>query len=62
MKILCLHGNGMSGAFFEMQTLAFRKLLGDEHEYVFLDGQLESDCVLGRLLFTRYPVPSLTCW
>lgn len=46
----------MSGAFFEMQTLTFRKLLGDEHEYVFLDGQLESDCVLGRLLLAWYRV------
>ena len=60
MKILCLRGNGMSGAFFEMQTLAFRKLLGDEHEYVFLDGQLESDCVLGMPFFARYRVYPLT--
>jgi hypothetical protein len=48
MKILCLHGNNTSGAIFAVQSLAFRKLLGDDHEYVFLDGELESDCVIGK--------------
>ncbi|KAH6677570.1 serine hydrolase FSH [Halenospora varia] len=47
MKILCLHGNGMSGKLFEVQTAAFRRLLGDGHEYTFLDGLLESSCVIG---------------
>jgi len=50
MKILCLHGNNMSGALLAIQTNTFRRLLGDhEHEYVFLDGEIESSCVIGKL-------------
>jgi hypothetical protein len=59
MKILCLHGNNMSGALLAVQTNTFRRLLGgDEHEYVFLDGEIESTCVIGNLSsekVTKYP-------
>ncbi|KAL5323099.1 hypothetical protein ACEPPN_007627 [Leptodophora sp. 'Broadleaf-Isolate-01'] len=41
MKILCLHGILSSGALFEFQTGAFRKLLGEDHEYIFTDGEIE---------------------
>ncbi|KAH6721042.1 serine hydrolase-domain-containing protein [Leptodontidium sp. MPI-SDFR-AT-0119] len=41
MKILCLHGILSSGALFEFQTGAFRKLLGEDHEYIFIDGEIE---------------------
>jgi hypothetical protein len=44
----------MSGALFNVQTAAFRRLLGDGHEYTFLDGLLDSSCVLGR---SRIPDP-----
>ena len=41
MKILCLHGMLTSGAIFEFQTAAFRNLLGNDYEYVFIDGEVE---------------------
>lgn len=38
----------MSGALLAIQTNTFRRLLGGhEHEYVFLDGEIESSCVIG---------------
>lgn len=40
MKFLCLHGYGTSGAIFEKQITAIRYALGDEHEWVFLDGEV----------------------
>jgi hypothetical protein len=48
MRILCLHGNGTSGAFFSFQTASFRRLLGEEYEYLFLDGPIECDCAAGE--------------
>ncbi|PVH76706.1 hypothetical protein DL98DRAFT_425086 [Cadophora sp. DSE1049] len=41
MKILCLHGILTSSAVFEFQTAPFRKLLGEDYEYVFIDGKIE---------------------
>ncbi|RDL33233.1 uncharacterized protein BP5553_08672 [Venustampulla echinocandica] len=55
MRILCLHGNGMNGTLLGVQTAAFRRLLGDGHEYTFLDGQLESDCVIGLEKVSKGP-------
>ncbi|KAB5576460.1 serine hydrolase-domain-containing protein [Coniochaeta sp. 2T2.1] len=37
MKVLCLHGQGTSGAIFESQTAAFRSKLGPSYTFDFPD-------------------------
>ena len=39
MKILCLHGYGTSGEIFRQQLTSIIQVLGEDHEYVFLDGE-----------------------
>ncbi len=41
MKFLCLHGYGTSSEIFEQQFSNIAKALGDSHEYVYLDGEIE---------------------
>lgn len=41
MKFLCLHGYGTSSEIFEQQFSSIAKALGDSHEYVYLDGEVE---------------------
>ncbi|ORX94600.1 serine hydrolase FSH [Clohesyomyces aquaticus] len=40
MRFLCFHGMGTNGKIFEIQTSRLRNTLGNEHEYVFLDGSI----------------------
>ncbi|KAH8912858.1 hypothetical protein BR93DRAFT_933788 [Coniochaeta sp. PMI_546] len=37
MKLLCLHGQGTSGAIFKSQTAAFRSKLGPDYTFDFVD-------------------------
>lgn len=41
MKLLCLHGYGTSATIFEQQLARILEALGDEHEYVFLEGEVQ---------------------
>jgi hypothetical protein len=41
MKFLCLHGYGTSSEIFEQQFSSIAQALGEHHEYVYLDGEVE---------------------
>eukprot|EP00747_Dinoflagellata_sp_TGD_P187076 gnl/TRDRNA2_/TRDRNA2_44556_c0_seq1.p1 gnl/TRDRNA2_/TRDRNA2_44556_c0~~gnl/TRDRNA2_/TRDRNA2_44556_c0_seq1.p1 ORF type:complete len:265 (+),score=35.11 gnl/TRDRNA2_/TRDRNA2_44556_c0_seq1:69-797(+) len=43
LRLLCLHGSGLSGAFFRSQLGSLPRLLGRNVELRFLDGQLETE-------------------
>ncbi|KAK4149588.1 serine hydrolase FSH [Chaetomidium leptoderma] len=43
MRFLCLHGMGTNSAIYEAQLSPIRAHLGPEHEFVFVDGILESE-------------------
>ncbi|KAG4437378.1 hypothetical protein IFR05_007142 [Cadophora sp. M221] len=62
MKILCLHGILGSGKLFEFQTAAFRELLGEDCEYIFIDGEIEvnsqSTTTTAQFRWTRNAGPS----
>jgi hypothetical protein len=40
MRFLCLHGYGTSSEIFEQQFASIAKELGEQHEYVYLDGEV----------------------
>jgi hypothetical protein len=40
MRFLCFHGYGTSSQIFEQQFAAIARALGDNHEYVYLDGEI----------------------
>jgi hypothetical protein len=41
MKFLCLHGYGTSSEIFEQQFEGIARVLGESHEYIYLDGEVE---------------------
>ncbi|KAI0008227.1 serine hydrolase FSH [Xylariaceae sp. FL0662B] len=47
MRWLCLHGRGTSAEIFEMQTARIREALGQEHEFVFINGTVATEPDLG---------------
>jgi hypothetical protein len=47
MRFLCLHGMGTSGRIFEAQMAQIQASLPGNHEFVFIDGEVESDPLAG---------------
>lgn len=47
MRFLCLHGMGTSANIFESQLAAVRASIPGQHEFFFLDGQVEGEPLYG---------------
>ena len=53
MKFLCLHGMGTSAQIFEAQISQVVGQLVGRHEFVYIDGEIESGPIAGIL----HPIP-----
>ena len=49
MRFLCLHGMGTSGRIFQAQLSPVTAMLGGEHEFVYIDGEVESEALVGKV-------------
>lgn len=49
MKFLCLHGMGTNAQIFEAQLAQIRNQLVGQHEFVFLQGEVETDPAPGSI-------------
>ena len=49
MKFLCVHGMGTSAAIFESQIAQIRASIPGQHEFVFINGDIETAPVGGKL-------------
>jgi len=48
MRFLCIHGMGTSAGIFESQIAQVRANLPGQHEFVFVDGIVESRPIEGK--------------
>lgn len=53
MRFLCLHGTGTSSRIFEAQVSRITDQLEGHHDFVFLQGEVETDPAPG--IFTHLP-------
>ena len=48
MRFLCLHGMGTNAQIFEAQLAQIRSQLVGQHEFVFVDGEVECEPAPGK--------------
>ncbi|PFH62220.1 hypothetical protein XA68_14499 [Ophiocordyceps unilateralis] len=62
MRFLCLHGRGTDAEIFKSQTARLREALGQEHEYVFVNGNVRARARAGLTPDTAYGPQGLGFW
>ncbi|KAH8897430.1 hypothetical protein GQ53DRAFT_743129 [Thozetella sp. PMI_491] len=62
MRFLCLHGRGTNADFFKSQTARICDTLGQEHEFVFINGNVPARPMLGMTTDTESGEERLGFW
>ncbi|KAF2868358.1 serine hydrolase FSH [Massariosphaeria phaeospora] len=62
MRFLCLHGRGTDAQIFKDQTARICEILGEEHEFIFIDGDVPARPMIGMTLDTQFGEERLGFW